>query len=188
MCSHEGGATTTVAVANRAAPNAASRTRRRGAVSATHTTAAGGAGDNDGISFTFPSTAPSTAGYVYNLYFSNAANAGTDATLFLVAENVAASGVYVVNALPTTGTTAPPSNRVSGGDTTDPDNIYPMFVLSNQVMAYVGMQDLRVIITGEAPDKADPLGQWSTIGYKFMSKATRLDETRLLRLELPSAF
>jgi N4-gp56 family major capsid protein len=159
------------------------------AISAVHTTAAGGAGDNDGISFTFPNvTSPTGGGYVYNLYFSDAGNTGTDAHLFLVAQNVAASGVYVVNALPTTGANPPPSNRVSGGDATDPDNIYPCWLLGQQWLAWVGLQDLQVLTTGGAPDKADPLGQRSTIGYKFFAKACILDQTRGLRLELPSTF
>ena len=150
-------------------------------ISITHTTAAGGAGDNEQMSFTFPST----AGYVYNLYFSDAANAGTDATLYRVAENVAASGVATVTTLPTAGTNPPPSNKQSA---TAVDTVYPLYVIADQWLVWTGLQELKSYVTDEKPDKSDPLGQLSTIGYKFMAKAAIMDQTRGLRGEFASNF
>lgn len=153
------------------------------AISAIHTTTCAGAGDNERLTFTFPST----AGYVYNLYFASEVTTATEAVLFLVSENIAASGVVNVNNV-TAGTedSPPTSLRVVGGDATDPDNIYPVYIVSEQALAWVGLQQLTTHVTGEKATKSDPLAQRSTVGYKFMAKALILDQVRLLRLELPS--
>jgi N4-gp56 family major capsid protein len=151
-----------------------------------HSTASTATGNNESFSFAMPST----AGYVYNVYFDTVqtGGTGTDATLRLVHQNVAAGATVTVTAVPATGANPPASNRVAGGDATDPDTIHPMYVVADQALAWVGLQQLKTYVTGEGADKLDPLGQFSTIGYKFMAKAVILDQERLLRLELPSAF
>lgn len=147
------------------------------------TISGGTAGDNEKITFAFPST----AGYVYNLYFTDTDGTNLEANMFLVSENIAASGSVIVTDV-TAGTedSAPVSLRVSGGDATDPDNIYPVYIVSDQALAWVGLQQLTTHVTGQEATKSDPLAQRSTVGYKFMAKALILDQVRLLRLELPS--
>jgi len=155
-------------------------------ISIAHSTATAATGDDEGFRFTFPST----AGYVYNLYFDNVVDGGTgiDTELGLVEENIAASAVVDVLA-EATGDNPPSNNRVAGGDSTDPDTIHPVFIVAEQALAWVGLQNLQTYITGQGKaSPSDPLAQRTTIGYKFMGKTCRLDETRLLRMELPSAF
>lgn len=155
------------------------------AISIAHSTASTATGDNE--SFTF--ALPSTAGYVYNVYFDTVATGGTgtDATLGLVAENQAAGATVTVTANPAATYNPPANNRVAGNDATDPDNIHPVYVVAEQALAWVGMQNLQTYIH-KGGTKDDPLDQLTKIGYKFMAKACRLDEARLLRLELPSNF
>lgn len=148
------------------------------AISIEHSTATG-AGSSS-LSFTLPST----AGYVYNIYLGSSSG---DANLKLAVENAAAGSVNNITAVPGSTVTPPPSNRVAGNDATDPDNIHPMYIIGAEALAWVGLQQLRTSVVSGA-DKSDPLDQTTVIGYKFMAKACRLDETRLLRLELPSAF
>lgn len=155
------------------------------AISIAHSTASTATGNNE--SFTF--ALPATTGYVYNVYFDTVATGGTgtDATLGLAAENQAAGATVTVTACPAATYNPPANNRVAGNDATDPDNIYPVYVVAEQALAWVGLQNLQTYVQ-KGGDKSDPLDQVTKVGYKFMAKACRLDEARLLRLELPSAF
>lgn len=151
------------------------------AISMEHTMTSAATGDNE--SFTF--TMPSTAGYVYNVYFGSSTG---DSNLKLASENVAASGVATVTAVPSSTVTAPANIRISGGDSTDPNAIHPVYVLSSQALAWTGLQQLKAYVVGAGATKDDPIDQVRTLGYKFMAKACILDQTRLLRLEVPTAF
>lgn len=148
------------------------------AISIEHTTSSAATGNNE--SFTF--ALPSTAGYVYNVYFGSTSG---DANLGRAGLNAAAGTTVTVTAVPALTYTPPPNVKASGGS--EPDNIHPMYVLSGEALAWVGLQNLQTYVNKGA-EKNDPLDQLTTIGYKFMAKACRLDETRLLRLELPSNF
>lgn len=151
-------------------------------ISIIHTTSPGGAGDNEVMSFVFPAT----AGYVYNLYFDSIAGGGstTDAALKLVQQNIAAGATVAVASAQATGVAPPPSTNATG----PVDSIYPVYVLGDKCLVWTGLQALQVITTGFGADKADPLGQFSTIGYKFMAKAAIMNQLFMLRLELASAF
>ncbi len=144
-------------------------------ISIEHTTAT--SAGHDSLRFDFPSTTD----YVFNLYFGSSSG---DSNLKLVQENIAGGSTVDVNSVPTSGATPPGSNNTTG----PVDTVYPAFVVADQWLAWVGLQQLRTYVTGEAPDKSDPLGQISTIGYKFMAKAVILDQLRGLRLELASNF
>lgn len=150
-------------------------------ISIVHTSGSGSG--NNGMRFTFPSD----AGYVYNLYFDTTQGGGgtTDAGLSLAQRNIAAGAVVDVLAVPTAGKQPPANLRSSGAG--DPAGVHPVYVLGAEAIAWVGLQDLQTkIVTGAS--KSDPLDQTTVLGYKFMAKACRLDETRILRLELPSNF
>ncbi len=152
------------------------------AISIAHSTATAATGNDEAFTFAFPST----AGYVYNLYFDTVVDGGTgtDATLGLVQENIAAGASVVVLTEATSTTTPPPSNNVTG----PVDVVFPVYLIGDSWLGWVGLQELKTYVTGEAADKSDPLGQKSTIGYKFMSKAIILNQLHGMRLELASNF
>lgn len=151
------------------------------AISIIHTTATGAADD------TFTFTAPSTSGYVYNVYFDKTSASTTDAGLGLASENVAASGVATILSVATSSTT-PPGNLLSGGTSADPSAIYPMFIFGEAAVGWVGFYKPKFLLTGASAEKVDPLAQYRTAGYKFFGKAVIKDQTRLLRLEVASTF
>lgn len=148
-------------------------------ISIIHTQAGGGAGDNENKVFTFPST----AGYVYNLYFDSVGGSTTDAALKLVQANIEPSAVVNVTAVQATGA-APPGNNKTDGTV---DSVYPMYILGSNCLMWTGLQQLEVITTSGA-DKSDPLNQRKTIGYKFMAKAAIMNQLFMLRVELASTF
>lgn len=148
------------------------------AISIEHTTATG-AGSSS-LSF----TAPATAGYVYNIYLG--ASSG-DSNLKLAKENLAASGVYNVTAV-SASTTTPPASLRNSLDGADPAAIHPVFVVAEAALAWAGFYKSRVMMSPTGATKDDPLAQRRTVGYKFFGKAVIKDQTRLLRLELASAY
>lgn len=155
------------------------------AISIAHSCTTAATGDTEILNF----TAPSTAGYVYNIYFDTVSTGGTgtDATMKLVKENLAASGVYTVTAVPTSGATAPASLRNSG-DGADPAAIHPVFIVAEAAMSWAGFYKSKIKMSPTGATKDDPLGQRRTVGYTFFGKAVIKDQTRLLRLEVASAF
>jgi hypothetical protein len=124
-------------------------------------------------------TLPAGSSYVYNVY---AGDTTGDANLFLFAENQAASAVVTVTSIPESGATAPvaPAADVF---------VHPCYVFAEGACKWVGLQDLQVKMSkaGEATE-SDPLGQRRTIGYKFLAKALVADQTKLLRIEVSSAY
>lgn len=155
------------------------------AISIAHSSTTAATGDTESIKF----TAPSTAGYVYNIYFDTVSTGGTgtDATMKLVKENLAASGIYSVLTVPTSGATAPASLR-SSGDGDDPAAIHPVFVVAEAALAWAGFYKSKVLMSPNGATKDDPLAQRRTVGYKFFGKSVIKDQTRLLRLELASTY
>lgn len=152
------------------------------AISIAHSTASTATGNNE--SFTF--ALPSTAGYVYSVYFDTVATGGTgtDATLGLVSANAAASATVTVTAVPA-ATTNPPANIISDGTVS---TIHPVYIHAQESTNWVGLQNLEFMQT---PDQALPgnllkLNRW--FSYKFMAKAMIRDQTRVLRLEVASSF
>lgn len=127
-----------------------------------------------------------TANFAYNLYFVDTAGVGnaTDAKLHLVQANIAVGASVVVTALQATGAAPPASNKTDGTVPT----VYIAYVVAAQALAWVGLQNLQTYVLGSGATKSDPLDQIRTLGYKFMAKALILDQTRILRLELPSVF
>jgi len=152
------------------------------AITIAHSTATGVSEEN--MEFTMPST----AGYVYDLYFDSeqGGGTGTDATLKLVASNLAASAVYSVAAVGT-GATAPGSLR-SSGDGADPTTIHPVFIHADESCKWVGFYNTRFYITKDESTIGNVTRRKRAIGYTFFGKAKICDQTRLLRLEVASTF
>lgn len=145
------------------------------AISIVHSTATG-VGDD---AFVF--TMPSTAGFVYNVYF------GTTATnLKLHAQNVAASGVTTVNSVPATGASYVIPLQATGSG--DPSALHPVFIVAESALAWCGFYKAKMLVSPNGATKDDPLAQRRTIGFKFFGKAVIKDQDRLLRLEVASTY
>lgn len=151
-------------------------------ISIIHTTASGGA------SSTFTFTMPSTAGYVYNVYFDSVAGGAstTDALLKLVAENQAASAVVTVTAVPTSGNTPPPAITVP--TVAASHTVHPIYIHGEESCKWVGFQNLQTLRSGTGATKDDPLDQFQTLGYKFMAKSMIANQNFMLRYEVASNF
>lgn len=149
------------------------------AISIIHSTSPGGSGDNEGISF----TAPSTAGYVYNVYFGDTA---VDADLFLVSENLAASGAYTQGTVPTTGTSAPANINVTAD--VSPSTVHVVYIHGDESCKWLGFWNTKFYITKDESIIGNVLRRKRSLGYDFFGKACLQDQIRLLRLELASTF
>ncbi len=144
-------------------------------ISIEHTTASAATGDNESFTFAFPST----AGYVYSLYFGSSTG---DANLKLVAANIAASTTTTVTAVPSSTTTAPANIATTA------TAIHPIYIHAKGSCNWVGLQDLQVMTSKDEATTENPLKLRRTVGYKFMAKAMLPDQNRLLRLEVSSRF
>lgn len=146
------------------------------AISIEHTTASAATGNNE--SFTF--ALPSTAGYVYNVYFGSATG---DANLKLAAQNQEPSATVTVTAVPSSTVTAPANVNTTGTPT-----IHPVWVHAAESCMWVGLQSLQTFVSKDESTTHDPLKQTRKIGYKFMAKTIVPDSTRLLRIEVASRY
>lgn len=154
-------------------------------ISIAHSTASAAAGNDE--SFTF--ALPSTAGYVYNVYFDNVATGGTgiDAELSKVNSTPAAAGSTVtVTANPSASGTHPPAATAAA--TATAKTVHPVYIHGDESCAYVGMQDLKMMVSPDGPTTANPLGLRKTLGYKFMGKTVILNQSFMIRVEVASAF
>lgn len=147
-------------------------------ISIRHSTATGAADD----AFVF--TMPSTAGYVYNVYFGAS---DSDAALFRVSggENVEPSGVVTVLAVPASGTTPPPAVIAAAGTAI---NVHPIYIHGAESCGWVGMQKMKMYISPKGHTKDDPIDQRRPVGYKFMGKTVILNQNFMLRVEVASAY
>jgi N4-gp56 family major capsid protein len=154
-------------------------------ISIPHSTAAL-TGPTASVAFNFSGL---TAGYVFNLYFDTVSGGGTgtDATLGLVASNIAIGTTTTVTANPA-ATTNPPASLRNTLDGADPAAIHPVFVVAEAALAWAGFYKSRIMMSPTGATKDDPLAQRRTVGYKFFGKAVIKDQTRLLRLEIASAY
>lgn len=147
------------------------------AISIIHSTATGASEEN--MEFTMPST----AGYVYNVYFGASAS---DAALFIVSENLAASGTYSVAAVPSTGATAPANINVTAD--VSPSTVHVVYIHGDESCKWLGFWNTKFYITKDESTIGNVLRRKRSIGYDFFGKACLQDQTRLLRLELASTF
>lgn len=148
------------------------------AVSIEHTMSSTATANNE--SFTF--AMPSTAGYVYNVYFGSSTG---DANLKLAAENVAASATATVTAV-SSSTVTPPDNILA----TDASlaAVHMVYIFADDCISWVGFFDTQVMITPDQSIIGNVLKLKRSIGYKFYGKAVIKDQTRILRLEVASTY
>jgi N4-gp56 family major capsid protein len=125
-----------------------------------------------------------TAGFVYNIYLG--ASTG-DANLRLAVQNAAAGSTNNITAVPGSLVTPPASLR-NVLDGNDPSALHPVFVVAEAAVSWVGFYKPRFLMSPTGATKDDPLAQRRTTGYKFFGKTVIKDQTRLLRVELASAF
>lgn len=129
-------------------------------------------------------TLPSTAGYTYRIYMADASGgSSTDAHLFLVASGIAPSATYDVVAVQTTGDN-PPATPPSGV------NVHTAFVLGKQGFAMVKLSgdNMRVLVTPQAPSDSDPGAQRRKLSFKGSFKTVILNADFLRKVETASAF
>jgi N4-gp56 family major capsid protein len=146
-------------------------------ISIEHTTATGAADD----AFTF--ALPSSTDYAYDLYFDTAANTGA---LKLHTENAIGGTTITVNAVGT-GAVNPPSVGTAGA-ATHSVAVQPIFIHAAGSCKWVGLQQLEFMSTKDEATTHNPLKLRRMMGYKFLGKAMLPDSTRLLRVEVDSAF
>lgn len=151
-------------------------------ISIAHSTASTAAGDNESFTFNFSGL---TAGYVYNLYFDSvqAGGTGTDATLFRHTANIAVGTTVTVTGIVASGVN-PPDNV----NTTGTPVIHLVYIHGAESCAWVGLQDLKVMMSKEGATTDNPLELRRTLAWKFLGKSIIKDQQRILRLELASTF
>lgn len=151
-------------------------------ISIAHSTAtAANAGANlANIAFAFPAT----TGVVYNIYMDTVqtGGTGTDATLGLVASNIAAGTTTTVLAIGLVASGTPPDNILS----TDAAlaAVYVVYVFADDCLSWVGFFDTVVNITPDQSIIGNVLRLKRAIGYTFYGKAVIKDQTRILRMEI----
>lgn len=147
-------------------------------VSTWHSTAIA-SGSTGSFTFNFSGL---TAGYVYNLYFdkTGGGGTGTDANMGLVQANIAVGTTVTVTTV-ATGVSSPPAPATGV-------NVHIVYIHGKSSCNWVGLQDLKVMVTkGEATD-SNPLALRRKVSYKFLGKSMIRDQLRMLRLEVASAY
>lgn len=131
-------------------------------------------------------TVPSTAGYTYNVYVSDTTATSTDANLHLVESGIAPSGTSasVLGFPATTAGNTPPATPPSGV------NVHTAFALGKQSNAMVKLSgdNMRVLVTPQAPSDSDPAAQRRKLSFKGSFKSVILNGDFLRRIETASAF
>jgi hypothetical protein len=150
-------------------------------VSITHTMVSAATADNESFAFSFVGL-PDT--YAYSIYFGTTTG---DANLKLAASNIIGGSAALITAESSSTVTAPPNIRAAN-DSDDPVTIHPVYIHGAMSCAWVGLQDLKMMVTGDQPTTDNPLMLKKRLGYKYLAKTVILDQTRLLRLELASTY
>lgn len=133
-------------------------------------------GGNNRLTF----TAPSTSGYVYNIY---AGTATGDANLFLAKENLGAGQTYNLDSVPSSGDTAPATPAAS-------ITIHPIYLFGKSAVNNVDLAGGRMTggVTKQERTDSDPLAQRRKVSASYISKAGIRDSDRMKRIELVSNF
>lgn len=130
-------------------------------------------------------TVPSTAGFVYNVWVSAVDNNSADANMVLVQEAVAPSTVVTVLDFPTATTSPKPQATPPSGVT-----VHTSYAFGRDSYGMVNLSgdNLRVMITPNAPSDSDPAAQRRKLSLKGSFKALVLNADWIIRLESASAF
>jgi len=132
-------------------------------------------------------TAPSTAGYTYNVYISAAGSTTITNLALATATGVPTSGLYsgqAVQIAPGASVTVtaiglfqiPPAAPTTGV------TVYPTFVFGREYFAQTMLEDISYTFLGDA-DKSDPLNQLRVVGYKFFEGYLILNQQFGCRIE-----
>jgi N4-gp56 family major capsid protein len=115
--------------------------------------------------------AGSTAGSLFRLYFGS--NGGT---LYLAANDIAASSTYNQKTVPTSGDVAQAQPPAAG-------RVYHALVVGQQALACVELNKIEAFLTPRQASDSDPLVQRRKAGWKTMFKAVICNDLFLARLE-----
>jgi len=129
-------------------------------------------------------TAPSTAGFTYNIYFTEVIGAGQpDSKLHLVIRGLAPSSVTNVTTLQATGAN-PPASPPSGV------NVHTSFAIGRQYFSCVKLSgdNMRVLVTDQRASDSDPGAQRRKLSFKGSFKVVILNQDFGRRIETASAF
>lgn len=151
-------------------------------ISIAHSTATAATGNTESLTFNFSNL---TAGYVYNLYFDSVqtGGTGTDATLFRHTQNIEVGATVTVTAVVTSGVN-PPDNV----NTTGTPVIHLVYIHGAESCAWVGLQNLEMMMSKDEATTHNPLKLRRTLSYKFMGKSIIKNQERILRLELATIY
>jgi N4-gp56 family major capsid protein len=138
---------------------------------------------NPGASEHIPVTMPSTSGYTYNVYVSNATTKSDDANMELYSSGNDPSDVVSVLDFADSSTTAPASPP--SGVT-----VHTSYALAKDAFGMVKLSgdNLRTYITPNTPSDSDPALQRRKLSLKGSFKAVVLNSNYFERLESASAF
>lgn len=145
-------------------------------ISIEHTISPGGS--NTRLTFTMPST----AGYVYNVYFGD--TTGDTNLKQFATTNLAASAAINIDAVPSTTVTPPPSNNATGPVST----VYPIFIFAEAAVNWVGFYGIKTYVTPDVSTPDNVLRRRRLLGYTFFAKAMIRDQDRLMRIEVASTY
>ncbi len=136
--------------------------------------------DAMGSNTRLPFVAPSTVGYVYNIY---AGSVTGDGNLFLVKENLRPGATFNLDALLTSGVNPPatPDDGVT---------VHPMYVFASKAVDNVEISELNMGagITPKGRSDSDPLQQRRKVGAKWNAKAGIRNSFAARLILLASAF
>ena len=114
----------------------------------------------------------------YYFYMAAAAGDPTDDSIYYkVAGPLTAGQTATIAAIPTSGT-HPPATPPSSGD-----KVFICFNVAREALNLVTLQNLVTTMTPPEESESNPLALRRKVGFKFMNKAGRRDETRLIRWE-----
>lgn len=125
-------------------------------------------------------TAPSTAGYAYDVYVGSA---DADSSCYLAVQGLVAGGVAFVDSVPTTGATAPttPASGVK---------VHQICAFGKEAMDWVALtgSSQKGMMTPGGSSDSDPLDQRRKVGSKYAAKAGIRSSYRVLVCELASYY
>jgi N4-gp56 family major capsid protein len=125
-------------------------------------------------------TMASTSGYFYDIYVGSSTG---DSNLFLAAQGLTPSSVTNIDAVPTSGQTAP---TTPGSSVT----VHPIYMVGAEALNWVKASPLTQmgLVTQPSPSDSDPLVQRRKVGSKWYAKAGIRRTFAILVVELASNF
>lgn len=125
-------------------------------------------------------TAPSTSGYGYDIYVGSSTG---DSNLYLAVQGLGASGSVNIDAVPTSGLTAPTTPAASV-------SVHQMCCFGKEAVDNVKLSgsSMEGMMTPKGNSDSDPLAQRRKMGSKYADKAGIRSNYRVLVIELASTY